>query len=413
MKIPIITKLLEKRSNLSTPERWVIDWFTGGTQSKSGINVNEQTALYSSAVFASVRIISETIASLPLNVYKRLENNGKEKARDHPLFRLLHDQPNEEMTAFTFWETIVSHIMLWGNGYVYIEYNNSGRPVALWPLTPNKIKPKRNEKTKRIEYELNLPDGGTKILYFEQIIHVPGLGFDGLVGYSPIQMAKEAIGLSLAAEEFGSRFFANGMNVGAVVTHPNTLSDPAYKRLKRELQEKYEGLGKSHTLMLLEEGMQFAKNTIPPNDAQFLETRKFQLNEIARIFRVPPHMIGDLERATFSNIEHQSIEFVVHTIRPWLVRIEQALKMKLFNSDKFFPEFKVDGLLRGDIKSRFEAYQIASQNGWFNADEIRELENMNPQPNGQGKVYFINSASLPKTQLINQASNKGGDGKNE
>lgn len=409
MRIPIISNLLEKRSNLSTPERWVIDWFTGGMQSKSGVSVTEETALYSSAVYASIRILSETIASLPLPVYKRLNNGGKEKARDHPLYKILHDQPNEEMTAFSFWETLVSHINLWGNGYAEIEFNNAGSIVALWPLPPNKVKVKRNSKNKEIEYEIYLSNGNVKTLKSWQVLHIPGLGFDGLIGYSPIRMAREAIGLGIAAEEFGSRFFSNGTNIGGIIEHPGKLSEPAHKSLKADLNEKYEGLGKSHRLILLEEGMKFAKNTIPPNDAQFLETRKFQVTEIARIFRIPPHLIGDLERATFSNIEHQSIEFVIHTIRPWLIRIEQAIKMKLFTNDTYFAEFLVDGLLRGDIKSRYEAYQIASQNGWFNADEIRELENMNPQSDGQGKVYFINSASLPKTQLINQ-SGKGGDG---
>lgn len=234
------------------------------------------------------------------------------------------------------------------------------------------------------------------------MLHIPGFGFNGLVGLSPIAVARQAIGLGLAAEEFGARFFGNGTNLGGVVKHPGKLSDQAAKNLRSSINETYSGLGQSHRVMLLEEGMDFVKVGIPPEDAQFLETRKFQVEEIARIFRVPPHMIGELSRATFNNIEHQSIEFVVHTIRPWLVRWEQVMKWKLFlpsERKSFFAEFVVDGLLRGDIKNRYAAYAIGRQNGWLSADDIREMENLNPLPDGQGQIYLVNGNMVP----INQA----------
>jgi HK97 family phage portal protein len=396
-----VSKWLEKRSTSSTGLTWNdLMRIITGPPSHAGVVVNESNAINYSVVFACVRVIAETVASLPLHVYQRVPSGGKQRAPNHPLYDILHDLPNPEMTSFTLRETMMSHLLLWGNAYAEIEWGSDGYVRALWPIPPHCIQIERNER-RQIQYRVSFPDGAQRILSEERILHIPGLSFDGLQGISPIRAARQAIGLGLAAEEFGARFFGNGTHLGGVLKHPSKLSDQAHKHLKESINEAYTGLGKSHRLMLLEEGMELEKIGIPPEDAQFLETRKFQVAEIARIFRVPPHMIGDLERATFSNIEHQSIEFVVHTIRPWLVRWEQAMKWKLFlpaERRSFFAEFVVDGLLRGDIKSRYEAYAIARQNGWMSADDIRELENMNPLPDGQGQIYLVNGNMIPVDQ---------------
>jgi len=393
-----LSRWLEKRSTGLT---WNdLARIFSGPPSHAGVNVNESNAINYSAVYACVRVIAETVASLPLHVYQRIPSGGKQRAPDHPLYDILHDMPNPEMTSFTFREVLQAHLLLWGNAYAEIEWGPDGFVRGLWPIPPNCVQVERDER-ERLWYRVSLPDGIQKLLPEEQMLHIPGLGFDGLQGISPIGAARQAIGLGLAAEEFGARFFGNGTNLGGVVKHPGKLSETASKNLRASINETYAGLGRSHRVMLLEEGMEFEKIGIPPEDAQFLETRRFQLNEICRIFRVPPHLVGDLERATFSNIEHQSIEFVVHTIRPWLVRWEQALKWKLFLPSErrsFFAEFVVDGLLRGDIKSRYEAYAIARQNGWMSADDIRELENMNPLPDGQGQIYLVNGNMIPVDQ---------------
>ena len=381
----IITKLFERRD--MTAKQWLTNWL-GGTESASGIRVSEDTAMKYTAVFACVKVISETIASLPLITYRRLKR-GKERAVEHSLYSILHRRPNSEMTSFNFWETAMLHLLLWGNFYSEIEYNNAAKVKSLWLLLPWNMKVSRVNG--ELIYKYTLPDNTEKIIPKEYILHIPGLGFNGTVGKSPVAMAREAIGLGLAMEEFGGRFFGNNTNLGGIVSHPRELSKSAYSRLKKQLKEKYEGLSKSHRLLILEEGMKYEKVTIPPDDAQFLDSRKFQLTEIARIYRVQPHKIMDLEHATFSNIEEQNIEFVVDTIRPWLVRIEQVINTKLYPLSEqkiYFSEFLVDGLLRGDTKSRYEAYAIGKQWGWLSSDDIRELENMNPIPKG-GDIYWM------------------------
>lgn len=395
-------------TTLSNPDRWLVEELGGG-KVKSGVVVNEQSALRVTAYLAAVKIISETVASLPLIVYRRIQPRGKERAPDHPLYTVLHDQANSEMTAYQFRETLQGHILNWGNGYAEIERDGAGRVIGLWPLLPDRTWPERDQETQRLQYRTILPDGQQILLPSERVLHIPGFGFDGLVGYNPVKLAREAIGMALAAEQFGADFFGNGAKPSGIVEYPGRLSDEAYKRYKEEVQEAHGGLGKQHRLMVLEEGLKYHQVTIPPEEAQFLETRKFQVAEIARIFRVPPHMLGDLERATFSNIEHQSIEFVVHTIRPWLVRWEQAIRMKLLTPAErreFFAEFLVDGLLRGDIESRYNAYAVGRQNGWLSANDIREMENMNPVPGGD--VYMVNGNMVPIDQAGEGGENNNG-----
>ncbi|GCD83677.1 portal protein [Parageobacillus thermoglucosidasius] len=394
-----------------------MNWIGGGQNTKSGKIVNELTAMQATAVYACVRVLSETVASLPLHLYRRMNPRGKEKAVQHQLYALLHDQPNPEMTSFTWREAAMAHLLLWGNHYSYIEWGADGYPKALWPIRPDRCNPERDPKTKQIVYRATTEDGIQVIFQASEIFHIPGLGFDGLKGLSPIGMMKEAIGLALATEDFGAGFFGNGTHVGGVLETDNALSDKAYERLKKDI-ESDRGLPFAHKMRILEEGLKYKQTAIPPEHAQFLETRKYQTEEIARIFRVPPHLIGSLDRATFNNIEHQSLEFVVHTVRPWLVRWEQSIKWKLLTPNerkKYFAEFLVDGLLRGDTESRYKAYAIGRQWGWLSADDVRELENMNPLPDGQGQTYLVPLNMIPAEmagELMKQrqkSKSKGGE----
>ena len=375
--------------------------------SNAGKAVNVKTAIQMSTVYACVRVIAETIASLPLGVYEETDK-GSVKATKHPLYRLLHDEPNPEMTSFVMREVMLSHLLLWGNSYSQIIRTGRNQVVQLYTLLPDHMEVDR-DSSGNLTYAYTTSTGSRVILRPDEVLHIPGLGFDGVMGYSPIALERNAIGLGLAAEEYGSQFFSNGARPSGILTHPNTVKDP--KRLRESWNAAYGGSSNSGKVAILEEGMHFETITMPNNEAQFLETRKFQVSEICRIYRVPPHLVGDLERATFSNIEHQSISFAVHTIRPWLVRIEQAMNRALF-SDKekgrFFVQFNIDGLMRGDYKSRMEGYAIARQNGWMSANDIRSLENLNPIPDEDGgNVYMVNGNMVPITYpLTNQKMNE-------
>ena len=305
--------------------------------SASGKAVNERSAMQITAVYSCVRILSEAIASLPLHLYQYTDT-GTAKATDHLLYFLLHDEPNPEMTSFVFRETLMTHLLLWGNAYAQIIRNGKGEVMAIYPLMPNRMAVNRNERGELYyKYQLSRDDaqtmkGSSVILKPSEILHIAGLGFDGLVGYSPIAMAKNSIGISIACEEYGAKFFANGATPGGVLEHPVTLKNPA--SVMDSWNQAFGGSANSNKTCVLEEGMHYTPITIAPEQAQFLETRKFQLNEIARIFRVPPHMIGDLERATFSNIEHLSLEFVKYSLDPWLVRWEQSKEIFIFKEDE-------------------------------------------------------------------------------
>lgn len=349
---------------------------TGGNA--SGVSVTPGNALNYSAVFAAVRVIAETVASLPLILYQQTEN-GRERAADYYLYDVLKNRPNPYLTSYEFRELLQAHLLLWGNAYCEIELDNAGRVVGLWPLRPDKVKGIKRDGA-RLTYAYELPMGETVDLPDFSVFHLRGLSSDGVVGYSPISLMRQTIGVGKAAEAYGAGFFGNGANPRGVLTHPGALGDTAFDNLKNTWAASYQGLSNAHKVAILEEGMSYKQISIPPNDAQFLETRRFQVEEIARIFRVPPHMLGDLERATFSNIEHQSIDFVVHSIRPWLVRWEQAIAARLMSDREralYTPEFLVDGLLRGDTKSRYETYGIAIQNGVLSRNDVRALENLN------------------------------------
>lgn len=364
-------------------------------RSSSGKSVTARSAIQMSTVYACVRVISETIASLPIHVYEITDEGGK-KAVDHPLYRVLHDEPNREMTSFIWREVMLTHLLLWGNSYSQILRNGRNRIIGLYPLLPDRMEVDRDDRG-RLTYTYTTSEGKTVALDPEDVLHIPGLGFDGIMGYSPIALERNAIGLGLAAEEYGSKFFSNGATPSGVLTHPNSVKDP--KRLRESWNSAYGGSANSNKVAILEEGMKFERISMPNNEAQFLETRKFQVAEICRIYRVPPHLIGDLEHATFSNIEHQSISFAVHTIRPWLVRIEQAINRSLLTEKekgRFYVQFNLDGLMRGDYKSRMEGYAIGRQNGWMSANDIRELENLNPIPEEEGgNAYLCNGNMIP------------------
>ena len=371
--------------------------------SSSGKAVTERSAMQMTAVYACVRILSEAIAGLPLHLYKYTDDGGKEKAIDHPLYRILHDEPNPEMTSFVFRETLMTHLLLWGNAYAQIIRNGKGEVIALYPLMPNRMRVDRDDKgqlyyTYNRAYDEALKvKSSTVVLKPYDVLHIPGLGFDGLVGYSPIAMAKNAIGLAIATEEYGAKFFANGAAPSGVLEHPSTLKNP--EKLREAWQSQFGGSQNSNRIAVLEEGLKYTPISISPEQAQFLETRKFQINEIARIFRVPPHMVGDLEKSSFSNIEQQSLEFVKYTLDPWVVRWEQNLQRILLNPDEkkdYFFKFNVDGLLRGDYASRMTGYATARQNGWMSANDIRELENLDCIPTELGgDLYLINGNMLP------------------
>ena len=367
-------------------------------KSAAGAKVNEFTAMQTTAVYACVRILAESIAGLPLHLYE-YRGNGKERVPGHPLYFLLHDSPNPEMTSFIFRETAMIHLLLWGNSYAQILRDGRGRVMGLYPLLPNRMSVGRDESgeivytyTPMSESNPHLKGQRQITLRREDVLHIPGLGFDGLVGYSPIAMAKNAIGIALATEEYGAAFFKNGARPGGVLEHPGVLKDPS--KLRESWHAVYGGTMNTGRIAVLEEGVKYQQIAIPPEEAQFLETRKFQIDEIARLYRVPPHMIGDLEKSSFNNIEQQSLEFVKYTLNPWVVRWEQSLQKALLTDKErkeYFIRFKVDGLLRGDYKSRMEGYAIGRQNGWLSANDIRSLEDMNPiEADEGGDLYLIN-----------------------
>lgn len=377
-------------------------WVFG--RSTSGKTVNEKTALSVSAVYACVRVLSESLASLPLDLFKYLPNKGSEKDREHPLYRVLHDEPNPEMTSFTFRETEMSHLLTWGNAYSQIIRNYGGQVIGLYPLMPDRMEVHRDDTTGAIYYVYRVRKDdiveGVKAgepvrLESDDVLHIPGLGFDGLIGYSPIAMMRNSIGASLAADEYSSKFYENGATPSGVLEHPGVLKDP--EKLRDSWHKAYGGSSNAGKVAILEEGLTFKSISISPADAQLIEARKFQIEDIARIFRVPPHMIGDLEHATFSNIEHQSLEFVKYTLGPWMARWEQAMDRALLNSsekaDRYI-QFNAEGLLRGDLKSRNDAYAVARQNGWMSANDIRRKEGLDLIPAELGGDRYLCNGNM-------------------
>ncbi|MDR2657489.1 MAG: phage portal protein [Oscillospiraceae bacterium] len=371
----------------------------GGTP--SGTNVTEQTAMQNTAVYACVRILAEAVASLPLHVYRCKADGGKDRAPDHPLYPLLHNAPNEDMTSYTFRETMMSHLLLWGNAYAQIVRNGRGQVLSLYPLLPNRMEVSRAANGKLVyTYTRDSDDpgsrGGPITLQRSDVLHIPGLGFDGIIGYSPIAMARNAIGMCIATENYGARFFANSARPSGVLEHPGVLKD--FDKLRQSWQAQFSG-SNQHSIAILEESMKFHPISINPNDAQFLDTRKFQILEIARIFRIPPSFLGDLDRATFSNAEQLSLDFVKFTLAPWLTRFEQGMEQSLLlpsEKNDIFIRHNVEGLLRGDYKTRLEAYSIGIQNGFMSPNDVRSIEDWNLIPESEGgNGYYVNGNMLP------------------
>ncbi len=403
----IFNTLAEKRSSLANPTQWLIDYFAG-RESKSGVKVDEESALYCTAVYACIRLLSNTLASLPLILYKRLDR-GKERAKTHPVYRLLHDRPNPEMPSYIFRQTLMAHILIYGNAYAQIVRNGRGNIVQLWPLRPDKMTVERDEKTKELVYTYEGVNPA-KTFKKDEIFHIPGLGYDGIQGYSSIKLLNEAIGLSLATEQFGAMFFGEGTHPSGVITMPSdkTLGKDPNPTFLKSLKEGFSGLGKSNKLMVLEDGMKLDLVGVDPEKAQAIETRQHQVTEIARFYGVQPHMIGDLSRATNNNIEEQGLEFVIYTLRPWLVCWEQYSNMQVLSDNDqkdYFFEFLIDGLLRGDSKAKAEYYSKAINTGWFSINDILELENRNPIEGGDR--HFIQQGMMPLDKVDEVLENQG------
>ena len=365
--------------------------------SESGKAVTEKSSMELTAVYACVRVISEAIASLPLGVY--MDDNGRrQKATDHPLYRIVHDEPNPEMTSFSFRETMMIHLLLWGNAYAQIIRNGKHEVQALYPLMPDRMRVDRDEhgnlyyEYQKLDSDAPVTKGSLIRFKPESILHISGLGFDGLVGYSPIAMAKNVIGMTQSCEEYGSKFFKNGAYPGGVLEHPGTLADP--DKIREDWNRTFGGSSNAGKVAVLEEGMKYQAVSFSPEQSQLSTTRAYQLNEIARIFRVPPHMIGDLSKSSYASIEQQNLEFVQYTLDPWFARWEQAMARQLLSEEdksKYYFKFNADGLLRGDYNSRMSGYSIGRQNGWLSANDIRKLEDMDLIPEEEGgDLYLIN-----------------------
>jgi HK97 family phage portal protein len=383
-------------------DKELVRYYGGGSKNSAGVPVNEQTALTYAAFWAAVSIISSDVASLPLILYKRGQQGGKERHTSHKLYKILHDEPNPEMSSVTFRETLQGHALTWGNGYAEIQRDGANGVKALWPITPDRVTVYRDERTLEVRYRVAREGGGEVEIPARDMLHVPGFGFDGLTGYSVVGTARESLGLGIATERFGATFFGNGSTFGGVLQHPQVLGPEAEKSLRESIQGMHQGVERSHKFLVLEEGMTYQRLGIPPNDAQFLETRKFQIAEIARWFQIPPHKLGDLERATFSNIEEQNLDYYTATLRKWLVRWEQEINRKLISPlerNIQFAEHMIDGLLRGDISRRYSAYATGRQWGWLSVDDIRERENMNPLDDGSGKSYLVPSNMMPADRI--------------
>lgn len=392
----------EKRATiqqLGHPAAGVIGWMTG-RNNPSGVHVDEYSALNYSAVWAAHRIISETVAGLPLFPYLPRDDGGKDRAREHRLYRLLHDEPNPEMTKYTYFETQTSHLVGWGNCYSEIEHRGAN-VEWLWPITPDRPRIMRTRGTKQLWYSVKNNDAADTELMAEDMLHVPGLGFDGIKGYSVIAMAAASLGVSIAAEHYGGRFFDGDAMPQGVLSHQRILSDQARTNLRNEWRSLHGGVEKSHNVAILQEGMTYQAIGIKPEEAQFLGTRLFGITEVARWFRLPPTMLADLTHGTHSNVEQESLNFVLFSITSWLRRWEQAMNRRLFTEAEkragMFVEFLVDGLLRGDTQTRFASYATARQWGWLSINDIRRLENMNPIEGGDVYLQPLNmvDASQP------------------
>lgn len=381
------------KSTLAAPTSWLVDMLGGG-RSKSGVTVNEQTAMRMTTVWACITLVSETVAQLPLNLYER-KGDKKQIARNHPVYYLLTKQPNPFMTSFQFRETKQAHAMGWGNACSVIVRKN-GKPIALLPLMPNVTRV--DNQGGKLRYVSQLPSGEMAIFEPEDILHIPAMAFDGIRGISPIRQHAESIGLALAAQEFGARFYADGAHMGGILTSDKKIDPADAKAAGKRFRKAYSGLDKSHSVAVLGEGLKFERTGIPPVEAQFLDTRKFQRSEVASIYKIPPHMIGDLEKSSFNNITEQSIQYVRYAVAPWLRRWEEELNRKFFPSPsdrlRYYFKFELDALLRGTPEERSAFYKDGINDGWLSRNEVRGKEDMNPEPGLDNFLVPMNMEQL-------------------
>ena len=378
----ILDNLFRAKPAKTPPPMPVATGFDVLMPNDSGVQVNQHTALQMSAVYACIRLLSETLAQLPLNIRRRTAD-GSELATNHPMFSILHNTPNPWMTSFSWRNSVMSHCVGWGNGYSYIIRNQLGEPRALLPLLPDRTYPEIIDNRPTYQTQINeIPLDALP----EDILHVPALGFDGLVGISPIALHRQSIGLGMAAQKFGAKMYSSGSMLSGVLKHPGRLKRKAERpddpspvdRLRKQWRDLYSGLDNAGSVAVLEEGMEFQKTAIDPVDAQYVELMKFQVADIARIFNVASHLVNDLDRATFNNISELSLSFLRYTMTPWIVRWEQELNRKLFpGSNTYYVKFNLQGLLRGTLTERKDYYKTAIEYGWLSRNEVRELEDLN------------------------------------
>jgi HK97 family phage portal protein len=402
MKIFSAIRKYIKNLSLTDPKAWDSSlWRLFGSQSASGEVVNEYTSLNYSAVWNAVSLIAGTVSSLPLHLL-RSDDNRQKKAIEKPLYRVMSTKPNPFMTSKVLRETMTMHLLTWGNAYAEIVRNGYGNIAELWPIAPNRVTPKIENGA--IVY--NIAVGGQVVkLGRDRILHLIGPSFDGFIGYSIIALARKSIGLSMAMETFGSQYFGQGTHPGVIVSHPKSLSPTSHSNLKASLTEEYSGLGKSHRLMLLDEDMKLVNVGIPPEDSQFLESRQFQITEIARWFNLPPHKLKDLTRSSFNNIESEQISFVTDSILPWLIGIEQFYNTQLLTENEQWKEnlyFKhnVEGLLRGNAEARAKYYQAMWNVGAMSINEIRGKEDMDPIEGGDDHFVPLNYVPIRKLDEV-------------
>lgn len=390
--------------SLQDPSGWLRN-LLAFAETSSGISVNEETCLSVADFYKCDRVRRETIAALPLKVYKTLDR-GREEAKSHPLYFLLHDEPNDHMTSFTYIEMMVSNLGVWNRHYSYIERNTGGRIVGLWPIRPDMCRMQVVDG--QMWFYARKVNGPEMKFWDDEILYIPGPSRDGYFPYRPIMQKREALGLAKAMEIFGAKFFGNGSHSGGFLEHPGNISKEAATRLKEQFEEKHSGVENAHRLAVLEEGMKFTMNTIPPEKAQFLGSREFQRGEIAGLERIPPHKIGDLSRSTNNNIEQQSLEFYTDSIAPWLERIEQGMNRAFLlpaEKGKFFIEFDADGMLRADTKAQTEYFTAMFQIGAMSDNEIRLKKNMPTIPGGD--KYYVPLNMVPTDKIDAMYDDKG------
>lgn len=370
---------IQKRFSLKAPPQWFVDYFGGG-ESSAGVHVGHQSALHYTPFWASVRIISGTLAALPFKVYERLDDGGKRPQPLHKVYALVHERPNEYMDWVTFCETRMAHVLCYGNGYAEIQRDGAGRPVALWPLLPNRTSRQVGDDGVPY-YEVRTETGESIPLRDENVLHIKGLGFDGYTGYDVISYHKEAIGYGIAVKEYGARFYQNDANPGGVLECPTAMSDKAFDRLKTSWNEKYTGLSNAHRMQILEEGTKWTKIGVEPDKAQAIEAQKFTVDDCARIFQIPPHKIGSMEYSKYNNVEQLQIDFVCTTMLYWFRKWEQEINYKLFmpsERGRMFCEILADAALRGNTEARTAFYAAGRQWGYLSINDIRAKENLNP-----------------------------------